>query len=196
MKVLRGVQKGKEKYFLLLKGKDSVAERTLREKGFEEIMVDRAVLLKVIASYFILLAGLLLFLKGNSKKMETPNLKREITERQTPNFVSLSLEEIKKISLREGATSAELQRAYRSVRKLLKECPDRCEMREELVRLEGALSFRIDERWRNLRFEAEKAFREGDLSSAQEKWREILILIQDESDERYAYALKRLREKK
>lgn len=66
--------------------------------------------------------------------------------------------------------------------------------REELIKHLGALRSLQEEEFRRLKFEAEKAIREGDISSALQYLEEIKRLIDDPSDVRWKYAVSRMRE--
>jgi len=66
--------------------------------------------------------------------------------------------------------------------------------REELIKDIGALRSIQDEEFRKLKFEAERAIRNGDVSSALKSLQGIKDLIDDPSDERWKYASHRMRE--
>jgi hypothetical protein len=66
--------------------------------------------------------------------------------------------------------------------------------RDELIKDIGALKSIQDEEFRKLKFEAERAIRNGDISSALKSLQEIKEIIDDPSDERWKYASYRMRE--
>lgn len=66
--------------------------------------------------------------------------------------------------------------------------------RDELIKSIGALKSIQDEEFRRLKFEAERAIRNGEVSSALKSLQQIKEIIDDPSDDRWRYASYRMRE--
>lgn len=81
--------------------------------------------------------------------------------------------------------------------KKVRECSARTEdlkEKEEMMKILGQLSFLLNEEFRRLKFDAETAIRDGDLSKAMAILKQIRELSGDATDEVWRYATRRMRE--
>ena len=194
---------GREKRYFLVRGELKENVISLKERHVRVEPAERTLIIRTCLYYLVFFLGILsAFSGGGEKTGKTPSEK--LSQAPSAGRVNdpkisaedgvMSLDKIERLLSSGRPSDADLRRAYLSMRVLEKRCGGECPERERILRLSGALELKLEERFRELRFEAEKRIRMKDPLGAERLLRRIIFLIPDPSDERYGYATRRLRE--
>ncbi len=156
-----------------------------------ELRIERKFLAHLKNFSFPLLSGLLLavilsgFLKG-----EVLNGRKRIENPKSDCFTTA-----KEIEYRARSDLKLIPSALEFIERCISFLDEKeTSKRDELIKYIGALKSVQDEEFRRLKFEAEMAIRNGDISSAIKSLQEIKEIINNPSDERWRYASYRMRE--
>ncbi len=196
IKLCRRKDNGKSCYFVVLGGREASDNFRATDKL---TVVEKVFLLKVVSAYLALAMSVAILFAVPGRKpgglQEGPvdNNAPGTGAMHEPSAALMTLKEIERVIINRNALSVELGRALKTVSSLLEQC-ERCEKRENLLELRGALELRVKERFRTLRFEAEKAIRFGNTMRARRTLEEIMSLVVHHDDEPYRYAVRRLKE--